>query len=183
MKNPEMRTKTLVRAALLLAIGMVLPFLTAQNPDLGNALLPMHFPVMLCGYLCGGWYGLAVGAILPFLRSVCFGMPSPMYPRAVWMAVELACYGAVTGFLYNGFFEQFRKKLWWLYTSLLSAIVVGRILYGIVKWALLLESKNPLTFGVFVSGAVVEAIPGIVLQLVLVPVIVKAIETWESRSV
>ncbi|MBQ3134372.1 MAG: ECF transporter S component [Oscillospiraceae bacterium] len=179
MKNPDLKIKKLVRAALLLAVGMVLPFLTMQNADLGNALLPMHLPVMLCGYLCGGWYGLAVGAILPFLRSVCFGMPSPMYPRAVWMAVELATYGAVTGFLYKGFFK---KKLWWLYGSLLSAMVAGRILYGIVKWALLLESKNPLTMEVFIAGAVVEALPGIVLQLVLVPVIVKAIEKWENRG-
>lgn len=179
MRTPDMKSRTLVRAALLLAVGMVLPFLTAQNPDLGNALLPMHLPVMLCGYLCGGWYGLAVGAIVPFLRSVCFGMPSPMYPRAVWMAVELATYGAVTGFLYKGFFK---KKLWWLYGSLLSAMVAGRILYGIVKWALLLESKNPLTMEVFVAGAVVEALPGIVLQLVLVPVIVRAIETWENKG-
>lgn len=179
MRTPDMKSRALVRAALLLAVGMVLPFLTAQNPDLGNALLPMHLPVMLCGYLCGGWYGLAVGAIVPFLRSVCFGMPSPMYPRAVWMAVELATYGAVTGFLYKGFFK---KKLWWLYGSLLSAMVAGRLLYGIVKWALLLESKNPLTMEVFVAGAVVEALPGIVLQLVLVPVIVRAIETWEDKG-
>lgn len=179
MRTPDMKSRALVRAALLLAVGMVLPFLTAQNPDLGNALLPMHLPVMLCGYLCGGWYGLAVGAIVPFLRSVCFGMPSPMYPRAVWMAVELATYGAVTGFLYKG---VFKKKLWWLYGSLLSAMVAGRLLYGIVKWALLLESKNPLTMEVFVAGAVVEALPGIVLQLVLVPVIVRAIETWEDKG-
>ena len=92
VKGSDTNIRRLVRAALLLAVGLVLPFLTAQSPDLGNALLPMHLPVMLCGYLCSGWYGLVVGAILPFLRSLCFGMPAPMYPRTIWMAVELASY-------------------------------------------------------------------------------------------
>ncbi len=171
-------TKNLALSALLLAIGMVLPFLTMQIKEVGDTLLPMHLPVMLCGLLCGGWYGLAVGAILPVLRSVCFGMP-PLFPNAVWMAAELAAYGAVTGLLYKRFFK---KQLWWLYGSLVSAMVVGRIVWGITKWALLASRGGAFTLQAFFVGGFVDAVPGIVLQLVLVPVIVRAIEKWGNEG-
>lgn len=174
MKLPASKTKTMVLAALFLALGMVLPFLTMQVKEIGDTLLPMHLPVMLCGYLCGGWYGLAVGAALPFLRSVCFGMPNPLFPRAVWMAAELAAYGAATGFLYKGIFK---KKV---YASLISAMVIGRIVYGVVKWALQVASGNTFALKMFITGAVVDALPGIALQLVLVPVLVKLLEKREE---
>ena len=90
MKKNEL--KNLVIAAMLLAVGLVLPFLTGQIQQIGNMLLPMHFPVILCGLICGWKYGLGVGFILPLLRSVIFGMPV-MYPNAFAMAFELAAYG------------------------------------------------------------------------------------------
>ena len=172
MKVPTPKTKHMVLSALFLAIGMVLPFLTMQIKEIGDTLLPMHLPVMLCGFLCGGWYGLAVGAVLPLLRSVCFGMP-PIYPQAVWMAAELAAYGAITGWLYKRFFK---KQLWWLYGSLLCAMVGGRIVWGITKWALLTAKGSGFTLQAFLAGGFVDALPGIVLQLVLVPAIVKLLE-------
>lgn len=76
---------------------LVLPFFTAQIPSIGSMLLPMHIPVLICGFVCGGPYGLLVGAIVPLLRSVMFGMP-PMLV-AIPMAFELAAYGFMTGFL------------------------------------------------------------------------------------
>ena len=90
----------LVLSALFLSIGMVLPFLTMQIKEIGDSLLPMHIPVMLCGVLCGWQYGAAIGLMLPFLRSACFGMP-PLYPNAVWMAAELLTYGLIIGLLYK----------------------------------------------------------------------------------
>ena len=179
MKPSAAKTKNMVLAALFLALGMVLPFLTMQVKEIGDTLLPMHLQVMLCGYLCGGWYGLAVGLVMPVLRSACFGMPTPLFPRAVWMAAELATYGAVTGVLYKGFF---RRKLWWLYGSLVSAMVAGRIVYGIVKWVLQVASGNAFALKMFITGAVVDALPGIALQLVLVPAIVKLLEKREEHS-
>ena len=92
--------KQLILAAIFLAIGAVLPFLTGQIKEIGDSLLPMHLAVMLCGVLCGWQYGAAVGFVLPFFRSLCFGMP-PLYPNAVWMALELATYGFVIGFVYR----------------------------------------------------------------------------------
>ena len=78
--------KKMIYAALCLALCMVLPFLTANNPMLGNVFCLMHIPVLLCGFICGPWWGLAVGAIAPLLRSVTIGMP-PLFPTAVAMAV------------------------------------------------------------------------------------------------
>lgn len=177
MKITDTKTKKLALAALLLAIGMVLPFLTGQIKEIGDTLLPMHLPVMLCGLLCGSWYGLAVGAMLPFFRSICFGMPQ--FPAVVWMSAELAAYGAVTGLLYKRFFK---KQLWWLYGSLLISMLAGRVVWGVTKWALLAARGGAFTLQAFFVGGFADAVPGIVLQLVLVPVIVRAIEKWGNRG-
>ena len=49
-------------------------------------LLPMHLPTLLCGFLCGGPWGAAVGFLAPLMRSAILGMPPP-FPTAVAMAV------------------------------------------------------------------------------------------------
>lgn len=85
-------TRDLVLAAFFLALGLLMPFLTAQIPSLGARLLPMHIPVLICGFVLGGPMGLIVGFITPLLRSLLIGMP-PMFPTAVAMAFELAAYG------------------------------------------------------------------------------------------
>ncbi len=93
-------TKKLVYSALFLALALVLPFLTGQIQTFGQMLAPMHLPVLLCGFVCGPVWGLAVGAVAPLLRSLLFGMP-PMFPTAVAMAFELAAYGLFTGLFYR----------------------------------------------------------------------------------
>ena len=108
MKKENIK-KTVV-SAIFLSLGMVLPFLTGQIKEIGDTLLPMHIPVMLCGLMCGGQYGFIVGLVLPFLRAITIGMP-PIYPNAVWMAAELATYGLVSGFLYS---KVRKKQIWWL---------------------------------------------------------------------
>ena len=80
----------------MLALALVLPFLTGQLPQIGNMLCPMHLPVLLCGFLLGWPWGLAVGVTAPLLRSALFGMP-PLYPVALAMCLELGCYGLVIG--------------------------------------------------------------------------------------
>ena len=96
----SLQVRKLTYAALYLAIAMVLPFVTGQIPEIGSMLCPMHLPVLLCGFMCGAPWGLAVGFISPLLRSVVFGMP-PMYPTAVAMAFEMAVYGGLAGLLYR----------------------------------------------------------------------------------
>lgn len=165
-------TRQLTLSAVFLGIGLVLPLLTAQIKEIGDTLLPMHLPVLLCGLLCGPYYGGAVGLILPFLRSAIFGMP-PVYPNAVWMAAELMAYGVITGLV----FSRSRKNLSGIYLALLSAMLGGRIVWGAVKAALLGVGESGFTVAAFFTGGFVDALPGIVLQLILIPLIVGIIRT------
>lgn len=155
----------LLLSALFLAMGMVLPVFTMQIKEIGDSLLPMHLPVMLCGLICGWKYGLAVGFLLPFLRSVVFSMP-PLYPNAVWMAFELAAYGFVIGFLY---FRLRRRSIASVYVSLVASMIVGRVVWGISKALLLGVAGKAFPVQAFIVGGFVDALPGIVLQLILVP--------------
>ena len=123
MKNNNVRT--VVFAAAFLALALVLPFLTGQIPQIGSMLSPMHIPVLLCGFVCGWPWGLAVGAVAPLLRSVIFGMP-PMYPTALCMAFELATYGVVAGLMYRAL----PKKKSNIYVSLIVAMIAGRLVWG-----------------------------------------------------
>ncbi len=165
----SLQVRRMTYSALCLALALVLPFLTGQIPQIGSALCPMHIPVLLCGFLCGWPWGLAVGFIAPLLRSVIFGMPV-MIPGAVAMAFELATYGAVAGFLYR----KFPKKLPGIYVSLLIAMIAGRVVWGIARLILAGIVGNGFTFTMFISGAITTAIPGIIAQLVLIPAIVYA---------
>lgn len=160
----------IILSALFLAIGMVLPLITGQIKEIGDSLLPMHFPVILCGIICGAKYGFTVGLILPFFRSFIFGMP-PFFPNAVWMSAELAAYGFVVGLLYNHFFK---KQLWWLYASMIISMISGRVVWGITKLLLYGLEGKVFSFQMFISGALLDAWAGIILQLVLIPFIVSA---------
>ena len=165
--------KTLVLAALFLALALVLPFLTGQIPEIGSMLCPMHIPALLCGFFCGWPWGLAVGLIAPVLRSLLFSMP-PMYPMAVCMAFELATYGAVSGYLYS----KLPHKKSSIYVSLLTAMVAGRLVWGLARF--LCSGLDVSAFGLsaFWSGAVATAIPGIIVQILLIPVLVMALEKY-----
>lgn len=165
------KIKRLVYASLFLALGMVLPFLTGQIKEIGDSLLPMHLAVMLCGLICGPYYGGAVGIMLPFLRSLLFGMP-PLYPNAVWMAVELATYGFVIGWLYA---KSIKNHIAYIYVCLVASMVAGRVTWGITKSILLGIAGKSITIGVLIADGVIDAIPGIILQLLLIPFIMHLI--------
>lgn len=164
-------TQNLTLSAMFIAIGMVLPFLTGQVPQIGNMLLPMHLPVFLCGLICGAPYGLAVGFILPIFRSFVFGMPM-MYPVAIAMAFEMAVYGVVAGYLYN---HSKWQCILSLYRSLIAAMICGRVVWGIVEILLLGIGGNGFTWQMFLSGALLNAVPGIILQLILIPAVMLAL--------
>ncbi len=169
LRNSKVQKLTL--SAMFLAIGYVLPFVTGQIREIGNMLLPMHIPVLLCGLLCGWQYGLTVGFIVPLLRSITIGMPV-MYPMAIRMAFELATYGFVIGFLYG---RSRWKCVVALYRSMLMAMVAGRVVWGLASIVLLGIKGNAFTLQMFLTGAVFNAIPGIILQLVLIPAIMVAL--------
>ncbi len=168
--------KNIGQAAMYIAIGLVLPFFTGQVPRIGNMLLPMHLPVFICGLLCGWKYGLGVGFVLPLLRSAVFGMP-PLYPNAIAMAVELAAYGLVAGLIYGLSLKKDIKKL---YLALIAAMIAGRIVWGMAEVLLLGVAGNAFTWQMFMAGAFFNAIPGIIIQLILVPVIVTRIQSAKT---
>lgn len=169
MKKTNVRI--LVQAALFLALALVLPFLTGQIPEIGSMLCPMHIPALLCGFFCGWTWGLGVGFVAPVLRSVIFGMP-PMFPVAVCMSLELAAYGAVAGWMYCAL----PRKKTSVYVSLLTAMVAGRLVWGAARF--LCAGLDVSVFGLsaFWAGAVTTAVPGILVQLLLIPVLVMALE-------
>lgn len=154
----------LVTAAMLMAVGVILPFFTGQIPQVGSMMLPMHLPVLVCGLICGWQYGGIVGFVLPLLRYALFGMP-PM-PNGIAMAFELAAYGAIVGFLYNSSKWQCIVSL---YRSLIIAMIGGRIVWGLASIVMFGLAGNAFTWRMFVAGAFLNAIPGIILQLVFIP--------------
>ncbi len=163
--------KKMVLAALFLALALVLPFLTGQIPEVGSMLCPMHIPVLLCGFFCGWPWGIAVGLIAPVLRSVTFGMP-PMFPVAICMSFELATYGAVSGWLY----AKLPKKKVSIYAALLSAMILGRLVWGAARFICTGLDTSAFGIAAFWSGAVTTAIPGIIVQIILIPLLVMALE-------
>lgn len=157
---------------MFLALGLVLPFVTGQIPEIGAMLLPMHIPVLLCGLICGWQHGTIVGFVLPLLRYMLFGMP-PIFPTGMAMAFELAAYGFLSGFLYQ-------RARWHcvisLYRCLIAAMIGGRIVWGMISVLLLGLAGQPFTWQLFITGAFLTAIPGIVLQLVFIPAMMVALE-------
>ncbi len=164
--------KNLAAASMLFAVGIVLPFATGQIPEIGNMLLPMHLPVLLCGFICGWRYGASVGLLLPIVRSLMLGRPI-LYPNAVAMAFELMAYGLAAGLIYV---LLKRRGMAAIYISLVSAMIIGRIIWGAASVILYGIAAKGYTFSAFIAGAFIEAVPGIILQLILIPALVYAVE-------
>lgn len=152
---------------MFLALALVLPFLTGQIPSIGNALCPMHIPVLLCGFFCGPVYGAAVGLVAPYLRFALFQMP-PIMPKGISMSFELAAYGLFAGLLYR----LLPKKKPYIYVSLVGAMLAGRLVWGTVRTVLYGLGKSEFGWTLFITEGFLNAIPGIIVQLVLIPVLV-----------
>lgn len=162
---------TMILAALFLALAYVMPYLTGQIPEVGAMLCPMHLPVLLCGFVCGPLWGGVVGAVAPLLRSLLTGGFPPMFPTAVCMAFELATYGAVAGLTYR----LLPPKKPFIYLSLIVAMIAGRIVWGVAMFACLIGGGG-FTFAAFIAGAFTNALPGIIVQVFLVPILVMLLE-------
>lgn len=151
-------------SALCLALAIVLPFLTGQIPQIGKALSPMHIPVFLSGFICGWPYGLAVGFIAPLMRSLIVGAPV-IFPTALVMAFELACYGFFSGFLYR----IFPDKIPYTYITLAISMIAGRLVWGFLRFAVTGFNATAFPFSAFLAGAFTTAIPGIITHIIIVP--------------
>lgn len=166
----------MVLSAMFLALAIILPFLTGQIQQIGNALCPMHIPVLLCGFFCGPLYALAVGFIAPLLRFVLFGMP-PIMPIGIAMCFELATYGFMAGFLY----KRLPKKKVFIYVALIAAMLCGRVVWGAARVVLLGLGQAEFGWAAFMSGAFLNAIPGIIVQIVVIPIIVMALQKYTEK--
>lgn len=162
-----MKKKQLIRlvtAGLLLALGVLLPQIFGRIEFLGSTFLPMHLPVLICGAVCGGLYGGLCGALVPLICTMLFGMPV-FYPTAIAMAFELCAYGVLIALLY-------RRLHLNIYPALLLAMLGGRIVNGVLNWLLLSLQGKGYALTAFFTACFINGLPGIVLQIVLVPVIV-----------
>ena len=167
----------LALAAVFLALAYVLPFLTGQVPQIGSMLCPMHIPVIICGFICGAPWGLVIGFTAPLLRSLTLGAP-PLFPVALAMAFELATYGLISGILYR----LFPKKKGYIYCSLIISMIIGRLVWGLVQFACMGFDATRFSFAAFWAGAVTKALPGIILQIILIPIIVIFLEKTKIIS-
>lgn len=165
------RLRKLILSALFLALCLVLPFITGQIPNIGAMLSPMHIPVFLAGMICGPVYGAVVGAVAPILRFFLFSMP-PIFPTGTAMAFELAAYGAVSGLAVR----MLPKKNVFVYVALIVSMIAGRIVWGIAQTVLLAFSGSAFAFQAFLAGAFINAWPGIVLHILIIPPIVMALK-------
>ena len=163
--------RKMVLSAMFLSLGLILPLFTGQVPYIGKMLLPMHIPVLLCGLICGPICGAIVGLIVPILRSAIFGMPV-MFPTAIAMMFELAAYGGIVGLMYH---KSKWKCIKALYRCMLIAMISGRVVWGVAMVILMGISGNTFTSNAFLAGAFLNAIPGIIAQLTIIPAIMVAL--------
>ncbi len=169
-----MKIKELVLSGLLLATGILLPMVFHMVGMTGPIALPMHIPVLIGGFLLSPQLALALGIITPILSGMLTGMPV-IFPMAVIMAFELGTYGLVASIASRKF--KLSPIL-----SLIISMIAGRITAGLTVAALVQlfgVKMNPL---MYVKGAVITGIPGIIIQLIFVPSLVYAIKAYIKRS-
>lgn len=161
--------RQIVTAGVLIALGLILPMAFHTFGAGGPIFLPMHIPVLLGGFLLNPLFALIVGMITPLLSSVLTSMP-PLFPGAVQMMVELGTYGFLISLLYR----RVRLALW---PTLLLGMVFGRFMAGITSYVLLTQFLGKaFSLKVFLTGAFITAVPGILIQLVMIPIMVKLLE-------
>ena len=170
MQNKNL--KKLIFSALFLAIGFILPLFFGQLPTIGQMLVPMHIPVILCGMICDWKYGAIIGFILPLLRSFIFSVPV-FYPTAIAVAFEMCTYGLIVGILYG---LSKKKSVFTIYFSMIVAMILGRIIRCIAQIILLNIQGNPFVWKTFFTGVLLNSIPGIILQLIIIPIVMIALK-------
>ena len=165
------KTQQLITASLLVALGLIFPYVTAHAFGIpGNILLPMHIFVLLIGLWCGPYYGVVCGLIIPLMSALLTGMP-PFYPMLPIMLGELGTYGLMSGILLHQ--TKLGKHKLGVYLALVGAMVSGRLVYGLIFSLLFL--MNPQIKALSAMAAFVTGLPGIILQLVIIPPLMRAI--------
>lgn len=163
-------TRRLTTASLCVALGILLPQLFHAIPNFGTVFSPMHLPVLICGLICGWKFGLLCGILTPALSSVLTGMPPAMILPG--MVCELAVYGLVSGFIF--FRANTGNRLVDIYLALIPSMLLGRLFAGLLN-GLIFRAGN-FTLQMFIAGYFVTSLPGILVQLVLIPALMLLLE-------
>ncbi|MEG0934043.1 MAG: ECF transporter S component [Clostridia bacterium] len=163
------KTKKIVLTAVCVALGVVLPMAFHAIPNAGSVFLPMHIPVLLCGLVCGWPFGLACGLLAPLLSSLLTGMPPMAYLPS--MLCELAAYGLIAGILSQAL--HFKNRALNLYVPLVSAMLIGRVVYGLINALIFRAGQYGLQL--WLTASFVTALPGILIQLILIPLLILAL--------
>jgi len=167
------KTKKYVITAMCITLCSVLPLVLHVIPGAGNTLLPMHIPVLLCGLIVGWYFGVLAGLFGPMLSSFTTGMPIMAYVPV--MMVELAVYGAVTGIIIR--IVRTKNIYVNIYLSLIPAMIIGRVFGAIARVVLYVPvAADTTVLAWFTYSYFISSSPGIVIQLILIPVIVIALE-------
>ena len=168
--------KKIVITALCIALCYILPFVTGQVPQINSIFSPMHIPILLCGIICGPYYAFIAGAFSPIFRSLILIMP-PMFPTAIAMAFELAAYGFFSGTAYKLLKTKTKmKEITAVCTALITAMISGRIIWGIATAILTGIQGNSYTFGAFFTTAFIQGFPGMICHIIIVPLMVFALK-------
>lgn len=152
-----------------LAMGIILPQAFHMVPNAGNIFLPMHIPVLVCGFICGPLYGLLVGLLTPLISHLIFSMPSTMMLGQ--MLVELSIYGLCQGILSKVI--KIKNQMINIYVILIISMLIGRIAYGLTN--ALIFKVGSYSLNIWLASAFITSLPGIIIQLLTVPLIINAI--------
>lgn len=163
----------LTRSALLITIGLILPAVFHTFNLGGQVFLPMHIPVFVGGFILSPLYAAAVGLVTPLLSSIFTGMPQ--MPFSFSMMFELCTYGGVVSLLYHKYFKN-------IYAVMVLSMIAGRIAGCIGNYIILtFASGKAFSLTVYLKTVVLIAAPGIMIQLILIPVLVKLLIKYESE--
>ena len=164
------KTKQLTIASMCLALGVILPQAFHAIPNSGTIFLPMHIPVLISGFICGPYYGLIIGILTPFVSHLIFAMPPS--PILTQMLIELAMYGLCTGMFNKAI--KIKNQMIKNYLVLILAMIIGRVTYGLANAFIFKAGSYSLS--IWLTTAFITALPGIIIQLILIPIIVKTVK-------
>lgn len=168
--NNRIGTKDMVMAGLLLAIAVIVPSIFHNTGMPGKVFLPMHIPVLLGGFLLPPSLAFILGAVTPVINFLVTGMP-PIFPTGIIMVFELGFYGLIASLLYRSL--RLPSLI-----SLIISMIIGRIVAGGVAYILLILFKIEIDPILSVKLGLITGIPGIIIQLILIPVLIYGINKY-----
>lgn len=163
--------RNLVISGLLLVLGLIIPYIFHSSGIAGNIFLPMHVPVLIGGFLLPPQFALLLGILTPIINSLITGMPG--FPIVLIMIFELGTYGLLASVFY------LKLRLPSVFALILS-MIGGRIMAGLVVFILAIFFAIPLEPITYVIGAITTGIPGIVIQLILIPILIHGIVRYTT---